>query len=68
MFFSAGELFHREKSIGGDTQTRMMMEATSIAPFVVHQADFLFEFAAVIRPPQSTIAEMCADLGSASGV
>ena len=33
VFFTAGEPLQHEKSIGSDTQARMMMKAAPIAPF-----------------------------------
>src|ERR1035437_2097934 len=47
VFFTAGEFLQHEKSIGSDTQARMMMKAAPIASFVMTKADFLFEFPVV---------------------
>ena len=47
VFFNAGKPFQHEESIGRDTQARMMMKASPIAPFVMPEPQFLFELAVV---------------------
>src|SRR3989338_2446382 len=47
VFFTAGELFQHEKSVGSDAQGRMIMKAAPIAPFVMTQPHLLLEFPVV---------------------